>query len=195
MLRRKVHTPEAVRATAALADHQAAVEREAATVQALAQEPAELAPEQASLAARALVGEQERAAQARDTGRAQVQVPALEEEPARAPERDRRVQSEMATRAVRLAEPRAALPAAAQAPNSSAWVVRVQEAVPEVTTAAARELAFCSAMKAAMAADADQAPEAEQAAAVVGKRATVAEEQVLELASREKRESIAFSGP
>ena len=141
-------------------------------VPALEEEPAELAPEQASLAARALVGEQERAAQARDTGRAQVQVPALEEEPARAPERDRRVQSEMATRAVRLAEPRAALPAAAQAPNSSAWVVRVQEAVPEVTTAAARELAFCSAMKAAMAADADQAPEAEQAAAVVGKRAT-----------------------
>ena len=178
---RKAHTPEAVRVMADLAGPPEAVEPEAAMAPVLDQEPVdpaavitpaadqepvEPAPEPAMAAERDLVGERGQGARARATESEPVGVRAAEEL-ARLLEPVQRVQSEMATRVVLLAEPRAAARAAvASAPKLLVGAVRVQPAVPAVTTAAAPELTFCSAMKAAVAAGVAQAPVAERAAAV-----------------------------
>ena len=178
---RKAHTPETARVMADLAGPPEAVEPEAAMAPVLDQEPVdpaavitpaadqepvEPAPEPAMAAERDLVGERGQGARARATESEPVGVRAAEEL-ARLLEPVQRVQSEMATRVVLLAEPRAAARAAvASAPKLLVGAVRVQPAVPAVTTAAAPELTFCSAMRAAVAAGVAQAPVAERAAAV-----------------------------
>jgi hypothetical protein len=118
----------------------------------------------------------------------------LVEEPAQAQERDPRIQAAAAASAE---ESRAM---AVQAQKASAEVAWVQAAVPEATTAAARELAFCLAMKVAMAAvpvmaaDVARVLVAEQEAEMpVGANSgAVPEERVLAEASLVKKGSTAF---
>ena len=120
---------------------------------------------------------------------------ALEEGPARAQEREPRIQAEVAWQeAASGLEPRAAV---VQTRKSWAEVDRVPAAVREATTAVASGVALSLAMKVAMAPAVDQAPAPEQAAAEMAVEAqpeTVAEaeERGLVSGSPEKKESTAF---
>ena len=149
-----------------------------------------------------LGGEPEQAAEreavtAQGLDREQVPAPVLEEEPARPQEREPRIQAGVVTQAASVEESRAV---AVQAQKASAEVDPVQAAVPGVAIVAARELAFCLATKAAMAAapamaaDVAQVSVAEQAAEmpVAAKPGAVPEERVLASVSPVKKGSTAF---
>src|SRR5208283_2649091 len=173
-----------------------AAEQEAVTIQGLDQERGEQVPELAQAAEPDLGGEPEQAAEreavtVQGLDREQVPAPVLEEEPARPQERESRIQAGVVTQAASVEESRAV---AVQAQKASAEVDPVQAAVPGVAIVAARELAFCLATKAAMAADVAQVSVAEQAAEmpVAAKPGAVPVERVLASVSPVKKGSTAF---